>query len=91
MNFCPPSLSAAAEFRASETGAPPTNSAWTISNFQHLHVFKNNCPDLTMPYFLILFLKKYFKEQARLALPYYLVCSKIILCSGFWNLIEYAK
>ncbi|OQY65818.1 hypothetical protein B6D29_03480, partial [Microgenomates bacterium UTCPR1] len=22
-NFCPPSLSAAAEFRASETGAPP--------------------------------------------------------------------
>ncbi|KKT17076.1 MAG: hypothetical protein UV99_C0001G0012 [Parcubacteria group bacterium GW2011_GWC1_43_61] len=24
-NFCPPSLSAAAEFRASETGAPQTN------------------------------------------------------------------
>jgi len=24
-NFCPPSLSAAAEFRANETGAPPKN------------------------------------------------------------------
>jgi len=25
-NFCPPSLSAAAEFRASETGTPPFTS-----------------------------------------------------------------
>ena len=32
-NFCPPSLSAAAEFRASETGAPPKLYHNNRSNF----------------------------------------------------------